>query len=231
MAVFGRQQQRPGNRESPGHRRAALSYALVGSRRCSSCCTTVVRDSSRAASPRSSALAGASRADAVLTAPVRLRRRGRGGSAPDGPRRRTRQRVRGVRRALRGTAAMSTRARRRSARAWRSPQRHVEPAGELGLADRLAVTKLVQPNLLQGLGPQTGEPLRSTRLRDRSVAKLGELGSCHQISGGLLRGRGDGGLAMRSRERRRPRAARRRTRRCRRTSRVRRRRSISTPDR
>lgn len=56
----------------------------------------------------------------TVPCPVRLRRRGRGGWALGGHRRRTRQRVRGVRRALRGTGAVSTRARRRSARAWRS---------------------------------------------------------------------------------------------------------------
>jgi hypothetical protein len=35
------------------------------------------------------------------------------------------------------------------------PLGHVEPAGELGLADRLSVTKLGQPDLLQRLGTQT----------------------------------------------------------------------------
>ena len=48
--------------------RAPLSYALVGSRWCSSCCTPVVRGEVPSATARSSALVGASRADTLLTA-------------------------------------------------------------------------------------------------------------------------------------------------------------------
>ena len=61
-------------------RREALSSAPVGARWCSSCCTTVVRDSCRVAPPRSSALVGASRADTLLTAasPCRPHRDRRG---------------------------------------------------------------------------------------------------------------------------------------------------------
>ena len=61
-------------------RRVALSSAPVGARWCSSCCTTVVRDNSRVAPPRSSALVGASRADTLLTAasPCRPHRDRRG---------------------------------------------------------------------------------------------------------------------------------------------------------
>ena len=39
------------------------------------------------------------------------------------------------------------------------PLRHVEAAGELGLADRFTVTKLVRPDLLERLDTQPGETL------------------------------------------------------------------------
>jgi hypothetical protein len=63
-ALIGISPDHPANRD----RRTALSFALVRSRWCWSCCTTVVLESARAAAPRSSALVGASRADTVLTA-------------------------------------------------------------------------------------------------------------------------------------------------------------------
>ena len=65
------------------------------------------------------------------------------------------------------------------------PLLDVESAGEFGLADRLAVSKLVQPDLLERLGTQSGEPLDSAGLGDHGGAEFGELGSCHQISPSL----------------------------------------------
>jgi hypothetical protein len=62
------------------------------------------------------------------------------------------------------------------------PLLDVESAGEFGLADRLAVSKLVQPDLLERLGTQSGEPLDSAGLGDHGGAEFGELGSCHQIN-------------------------------------------------
>ena len=62
------------------------------------------------------------------------------------------------------------------------PLLDVEPAGVFGLADRLAVSKLVQPDLLERLCTQSGEPLDSAGLGDHGGAEFGELGSCHQIN-------------------------------------------------
>lgn len=61
------------------------------------------------------------------------------------------------------------------------PLRHVEPAGELGLTDRLTVTKLVEPNLVERLDAPTGETPGRAGLGDNRIAELGKLGSCHQI--------------------------------------------------
>jgi hypothetical protein len=58
----------------------------------------------------------------------------------------------------------------------------LEAAGKLGLTHGCCTAQFVQPDLLERLGAQTGEPFRRTRLGDRGVAEFGELGSCHQIS-------------------------------------------------
>ena len=145
-------------------RRTALSYALVGSRWCSSCCTPVVRDSSRVTPHARLRWCVGVVLARCCQRPVRPRRRIRGGWAPGGPRRRTRQRVRDGRRApeilAKGRHAhvvgmLGLGDRHRHHRCVTS-----KTARELGLADRLTKTKIEQPELLEIIGTQTGETLR-----------------------------------------------------------------------
>lgn len=62
-------------------------------------------------------------------------------------------------------------------RVWRSPLGDVETPGELGLADRLTVTKLVRPDFLERVGAQRGESFGCAGPGHYIVAEFGELGS------------------------------------------------------
>jgi len=59
---------------------------------------------------------------------------------------------------------------------------YVETTCEFSLADRFAVAKFVETNLLERVGPQSCEPLGRARASDNVLAEFGKLGTCHQIN-------------------------------------------------
>ena len=62
------------------------------------------------------------------------------------------------------------------------PLGDIEPAGQLDLADCFAMSKLVEPDLLECVDAQRGEPLGSAGLRDDCVAEFREFGSCQAVA-------------------------------------------------
>ena len=62
------------------------------------------------------------------------------------------------------------------------PLGDVQAASELGLASGLGVAKLVEPDLLERLGPPSSEALLRTRTISDLLAEIGELDPCHQNS-------------------------------------------------
>ncbi len=63
---------------------------------------------------------------------------------------------------------------------------HIEPPGQLDLADRSGMAKLVQTDLLESRYPLSREPFLGTGSRNDLGAEVRELGSCHQISPSIL---------------------------------------------
>ncbi len=63
---------------------------------------------------------------------------------------------------------------------------YIEPPGQLDLADRSGMAKLLQTDFIDRRDPLSGEPFLGTGSSNDLGAEVRELGSSHQISPSVL---------------------------------------------